>query len=85
VKELLDAHTEYKLEIAGHTDSTGSEQHNLQLAKSRADAVASYLIQHGLQPNRITTASYGSSKPIATNSTEEGKAQNRRVEFILKK
>ncbi len=83
VKELLASHPEYKLEVDGHTDNTGSEQHNLHLAKDRADAVVSYLTQHGVDAKRLETKSYGSSKPVADNSTEEGRAQNRRVELIL--
>jgi outer membrane protein OmpA-like peptidoglycan-associated protein len=83
VKELLSEHPEFKLQIAGHTDSTGLESHNIRLAKDRAEAVAAYLTSHGVAVERLTTIGYGSSKPIATNTTEEGRAQNRRVEFIL--
>lgn len=83
VKELLAGHPQFKLQIAGHTDSTGSEAHNVRLAKDRAEAVAAYLIQNGVAPERLTTIGYGSSKPVTTNATEEGRAQNRRVEFIL--
>ncbi|MDP4199236.1 MAG: OmpA family protein [Bacteroidota bacterium] len=83
VKELLQAHPEYKLEIAGHTDSLGSEQHNQQLGKSRAEAVREYLVQQGIEGSRLTAKSYGSSKPVATNATDEGRAMNRRVEFVI--
>ncbi len=83
VKELLASHPEFKLQIAGHTDSIGSEAHNLRLSKARAEAVATYLSSKGVATERLTTIGYGSSKPIATNATEEGRAQNRRVEFIL--
>jgi OOP family OmpA-OmpF porin len=83
VKDLLAAHPEFKLQIAGHTDSTGSETHNLKLAKDRAEAVTAYLATQGVTPDRLTAVGYGSSTPIATNTTEEGRAQNRRVEFIL--
>jgi OmpA-OmpF porin, OOP family len=83
VKELLTSHPEFKLQIAGHTDSIGSEAHNLMLAKERAEAVAAYLTSQGVGADRLSTTGYGSSKPIATNTTEEGRAQNRRVEFIL--
>lgn len=83
VKDLLVAHPEYKLEIAGHTDSIGSEQHNLQLGKARAEAVREYLVEQGIEANRLTAASYGATKPVATNATEEGRALNRRVEFVI--
>ena len=83
VEELLASHPEFKLQIAGHTDSTGSESHNLRLAKGRAESVSTYLTSHGLSPERLTTIGFGSSKPIASNVAEEGRAQNRRVEFIL--
>ncbi len=85
VKALLATHPEFNLQIAGHTDSTGSEAHNRKLSNDRAEAVAAYLTMHGAQPEGLTTVGYGSSKPIATNTTEEGRAQNRRVEFILAK
>ena len=83
VVQLLKDHPELKLEIAGHTDSTGSETHNNQLAKNRAEAVVAYLTSHGIAVERLSAVGYGSSKPIATNATEEGRAQNRRVEFIV--
>jgi len=83
VKDLLTAHSEYKLEVAGHTDSIGSAKHNFELAKARAESVRQYLVGHGVDAARLTAASYGSSKPVASNTTEEGRAQNRRVEFVL--
>ena len=83
VKDLLTSHSEYKLQIAGHTDNTGSEQHNVGLGKDRAEAVKAYLLSHGIAADRLTTVSYGSAKPVVSNDTEEGRAQNRRVEFVL--
>jgi outer membrane protein OmpA-like peptidoglycan-associated protein len=83
VKELLVSHPEFKLQIAGYTDSIGSESHNLRLSQARAESVAAYLTTKGVAPERLSTIGYGSSKPVATNMTEEGRAQNRRVEFIL--
>lgn len=74
---------QYKLHIAGHTDNTGSEEENLVIGQKRADAVKKYLQDKGIDPSRITTVSYGESKPIADNSTEEGRKINRRVEFII--
>lgn len=84
VKSLLADHAEYTMEIAGHTDSTGSEAHNRELAKARAEAVRAYLVSQGVAAARLEAAGYGSSKPVATNATEDGRAMNRRVEFILR-
>jgi OmpA-OmpF porin, OOP family len=70
------------VEIEGHTDSIGAELYNLGLGKRRAEAVKGYLVlRHRLDPQRMTTLSYGESRPIAGNSTERGRALNRRVEF----
>jgi outer membrane protein OmpA-like peptidoglycan-associated protein len=71
-----------KFEIDGHTDNTGESQHNLQLSQQRADAVKSELIEMGIDPSRLTSKGYGDSKPITDNSSPEGKANNRRVEFV---
>jgi len=70
-------------EVAGHTDDSGSEQQNRQLAAQRAKAVADYLINSGIDPARIRTAGYGEDRPIANNSTPEGRAENRRVEILV--
>jgi OOP family OmpA-OmpF porin len=83
VKDLLIQHPEFKLQIAGFTDSTGSETHNQLLSKDRAEAVVDYLIHHGIATNRLSAIGYGSAKPVATNATDEGRSKNRRVEFIL--
>ncbi len=83
VKQLLTDHPEFKLQIAGFTDSTGTKAHNLKLSKDRAEAVVNYLNGHGIAANRLSAAGYGSAKPIAPNTTEAGRAKNRRVEFIL--
>ncbi|HEY3873870.1 MAG TPA: OmpA family protein [Candidatus Kapabacteria bacterium] len=80
---LLHDHPEFKFQIAGYTDSTGSAKHNEQLSKDRAEAVVSYLTSHDAPEERLSAIGYGPAKPIATNTTEEGRAQNRRVEFIL--
>lgn len=74
------------IEIGGHTDNTGSEEQNKILSEKRANAVADYLIAKGVDLLRVTYKGYGSSKPIANNSSDEGKKQNRRVEFtVIKK
>jgi OOP family OmpA-OmpF porin len=72
------------IEIAGHTDVAGDEAANKSLSEKRAQAVADYLSHVGLPAERFTTIGYGSSKPIAPNDTDEGKAQNRRIEFTVK-
>jgi hypothetical protein len=72
-----------KIEIAGHTDAVGDTQRNLELSENRAKSVKSYLISKGIQESRIQVIGYGKTKPIADNSSEEGKAKNRRVEFVI--
>lgn len=74
------------IELGGHTDDVGGDAANLKLSQDRADVVREYLIGKGIEPDRIGSKGYGESKPIASNSTPEGQATNRRVEFtILKK
>jgi OOP family OmpA-OmpF porin len=88
---LLDRLTETALrcptaniEIAGHTDADGDATQNQTLSEKRAQAVADYLVRGGLPANRFTAAGYGSAQPIAGNDTDEGKAQNRRIDFVVK-
>lgn len=69
--------------IAGHTDSTGSEAYNQDLSNRRAAAVRGYLLDRGVAAERLTTVGFGESEPVASNETELGRAQNRRVEFRL--
>ncbi len=79
----LQANIDLKVEIDGHTDSTGNPQHNMDLSKRRAESVKSVLVeQFHLDPSRLTTNGFGSTKPINANNTLEGKAQNRRVEIV---
>ena len=68
-------------EIAGHTDSVGSDTYNLNLSRARAEAVRSYLVSAGIASNRAVARGYGESEPVASNDTEAGRAQNRRVEL----
>lgn len=77
---------EYKgtiVNVAGYTDNTGSDQHNLQLSQQRAQNVASYLTSQGVAGNRFSAVGYGKANPIASNSTEAGRAKNRRVVITL--
>jgi outer membrane protein OmpA-like peptidoglycan-associated protein len=71
------------IRIEGHTDSTGGEEYNNRLSRERAESVARALQQQGIAANRIQTAGFGYSKPIASNSTVSGREQNRRVEIIM--
>lgn len=70
--------------VEGHTDSRGTEAYNLRLAQRRAQAVKQYLVSKGVDASRLTVEAYGESQPVATNDTEEGRAQNRRVELNVK-
>ncbi len=70
-----------KLEIGGHTDSDGEEAFNLKLSQTRAEAVKTQLVSMGVESSRLIAKGYGETKPISDNSTTEGKANNRRVEF----
>src|ERR1700688_4591750 len=72
------------IEIAGHTDSDGEDAFNQALSEKRAQAVADYLVKAGLPANRFTATGYGSSQPVASNDTDEGKAQNRRIDFLVR-
>jgi len=83
--QTLKKYPAMEIEIAGHTDSTGNSAMNQKLSKERAKAVMQFLVNNGINNSRITAKGYGASKPIANNATEEGKAQNRRVEFVILK
>jgi OOP family OmpA-OmpF porin len=72
------------IEISGHTDGDGEDAFNQALSEKRAQAVADYLVKAGLPADRFTAVGYGSTQPIASNDTDEGKAQNRRIEFLVK-
>jgi OmpA-OmpF porin, OOP family len=88
---LLDHLTEVALrcpttniEVAGHTDTDGDNAANQVLSEKRAQAVVEYLVKAGLPASRFTAIGYGSIQPVAVNDTEEGKARNRRIEFVVK-
>lgn len=81
--EFLRKNPAVRIEISGHTDNVGTEQHNQILSEQRADAVKIYLVKSGILPDRITAKGYGESKPVATNENEEGRALNRRTEFSI--
>jgi outer membrane protein OmpA-like peptidoglycan-associated protein len=80
--KILINNPEFKFEIDGHTDNTGDATHNLSLSQQRADAVKEQLVKMGIQASRLTTKGFGDSKPISDNNSVEGRANNRRVEFV---
>lgn len=72
------------IEVAGHTDGDGEDAFNQALSEQRAQAVVDYLVKAGLPASRFTAVGYGSTQPVAGNDTDEGKAQNRRIEFLVR-
>jgi outer membrane protein OmpA-like peptidoglycan-associated protein len=81
VLEILNSQPDLKLEIQGHTDNVGTDDYNQKLSESRAASVVAWLIGKGIAPGRLTAHGYGMTQPIADNSTDEGRARNRRVEL----
>lgn len=80
---LLKEHPNWTLQIIGHTDNVGSKQDNYDLSIDRAQIVADYLMEKGVKQQQISIAGRGDTEPIADNETEEGKSENRRVQFII--
>ena len=78
---LMVARPTTEMRIIGHTDGRGSEEANLRLSLARADAVKAYLVEQGIDPARIETVGFGEAFPVASDDTEEGRRQNRRIEF----
>ena len=79
--KFLKENPDAKVEISGHTDNSGTDEYNQNLSAKRAQAVVEYLISEGCKKEFLKSKGYGESKPINTNETEEGRANNRRVEF----
>jgi outer membrane protein OmpA-like peptidoglycan-associated protein len=80
VVEYMTHMTSARIRISGHTDNVGNAQRNQALSQSRAEAVRDYLVSHGIDGSRVESVGYGDQRPVATNDTEEGRAQNRRIE-----
>ena len=83
VAKVLNKYSNSTVMVSGHTDSTGSADYNLNLSKNRAQSVASYLQGQGVKASRFEVLGMGSSNPIASNSTADGRAQNRRTEIKI--
>jgi outer membrane protein OmpA-like peptidoglycan-associated protein len=81
VADTLKANPGVAILIKGHTSSSGGAEHNLKLSERRAESVKKYLVGAGIDAEHLSTKGYGSSQPIAPNSTKEGREQNRRVEI----
>lgn len=83
--DFLNKNSNVKIEISGHTDNVGNENYNQSLSQKRAEAVQQYLINNGVDENRLKAVGFGSSAPTTTNQTEEGRQKNRRVEIKVLK
>lgn len=81
--ETLQKYRDTNIRIEGHTDITGSREHNMKLSESRAESVASYLERIGVARKRVTTEGYGPDQPVGDNNTDYGRQQNRRVEVAI--
>lgn len=80
---LMQENTTMWIEISGHTDNIGKKEYNKNLSELRAKAVKSYLVEHGIDPNRIKPVGYGAERPVAENTTEDGRRKNRRTEMTV--
>lgn len=83
LSNILNKYPDTKILVEGHTDSTGTEEHNMDLSIARTNSVGNFLATHDVNPTRLTLIGYGERQPIASNSTAEGRAQNRRVEIAI--
>ena len=80
----LNQYSASRIEVQGHTDNTGTAAYNQQLSERRAQSVTSLLIQNGVSPSRLRSVGYGESQPIASNLDPSGRAQNRRVQVVIR-
>jgi len=79
----LQKYPRLKIELQGHTDSTGSDAYNLKLSQQRAEAVREYLVEHGVPPAQLVARGYGETMPIASNDNADGRTRNRRVVMFV--
>lgn len=84
IAAVLQNYGKTAIHVVGHTDSTGSAQHNMQLSRERANSVADFLVRHGVNGQRVQTWARGESEPIASNDTKAGRTANRRVDIVIK-
>ena len=84
VAGILSVYQELNVSVEGHTDNTGSEEHNLKLSEQRAENVLDFLVTQGIESSRLTSKGYGMTLPIADNKTKEGRQKNRRVDLVIK-
>ncbi|MCR4828490.1 MAG: OmpA family protein [Bacteroidales bacterium] len=84
IAKLMKERKDLKFEVQGHCDNTGSDKVNDPLSQKRAEAIVAELVKQGIDKSRLTAVGKGSHSPIADNSTDEGRAKNRRVEFVKK-
>ncbi len=80
--KLMSLYPDLEIEIQGHTDNTGTAQHNLDLSGKRAETVKQFIVLYGIESSRLVSKGYGLTNPIESNDTEEGRAKNRRVELM---
>src|SRR5205085_5283738 len=80
---VLKEYPDTDIEVQGHTDSRGSDDYNMKLSERRAAEVSDYLRSRGVTASRLTTKGYGESAPVSDNNTDDGRAQNRRVTFLI--
>jgi len=83
IAKFIKAYPNIKIEVAGHTDSDGSDELNQKLSQRRAESVKKAIVKFGVDENRIVAVGYGESKPVSSNETAEGKARNRRTEIKI--
>jgi len=81
--QVMNDNPSIKVNVEGHTDSVGSDAYNQGLSERRAKAAVDYLVSKGVDSSRLIPTGYGESRPVATNDTDEGRAQNRRVDLIV--
>jgi outer membrane protein OmpA-like peptidoglycan-associated protein len=82
VVRVMQAMPDLKLQVEGHTDNVGTEEQNMALSWKRANTIKQFLAMRGIHPSRVIPQGFGATKPVASNDTEEGRNQNRRVELV---